>query len=136
MVACARGAACGPRAGRSIVPTGRTYLCTHSERFALGYYQMSPYGSSEVIQQSGAKAHFLALERERHQIVNNFAVKRVAWLRIVVPSPGLIFSPIIQILAYYRHSKEINQSDSEPFDKLTDFHCRTAGTILHRIHGS
>ena len=41
---------------------------TPAERLAL-----IPYGSSEVIQQSGAKAHFLALERERHQIVNNFA---------------------------------------------------------------
>jgi hypothetical protein len=32
-----------------------------------------PYGSSEVIHRSGAKAWFELLERERRQIVNNFA---------------------------------------------------------------
>jgi len=33
-----------------------------------------PYGRSEVIQQSGGQSQSLALERERTQIVNNFAL--------------------------------------------------------------
>jgi len=32
-----------------------------------------PYGGSEVIHQAGGQSQFSALERERPQIVNNFA---------------------------------------------------------------
>ena len=32
-----------------------------------------PYGGSEVIHQAGGQSQFRALERERPQIVNNFA---------------------------------------------------------------
>jgi hypothetical protein len=43
-----------------------------------------PYSRSEVIHNPGSKAFFSAFERERPRIVNNFAVKRVARLRIFV----------------------------------------------------
>jgi hypothetical protein len=48
-------------------------------RGPLGRFQSgSPYGSSEVIHDLVPKPEFEALERERHQIVNNFAVSASA----------------------------------------------------------
>ena len=51
----------------------RIYTATQVILNPKSEVETRPYGSSEVIQQSGAKASFLALERERPQIVNNFA---------------------------------------------------------------
>ena len=43
-----------------------------------------PYSRSEVIHRAGDESNFPAFERGRPRIVNNFAVKRVAGLRIVM----------------------------------------------------
>jgi hypothetical protein len=45
----------------------------------------SPYGSSEVIHDLGPKPELEALERERHQIVNNFAVSASAGYELAPP---------------------------------------------------
>jgi hypothetical protein len=50
----------------------------------------APYGSSEVIHRSGAKARIRALERERHQNVNNFAVSASAGYELAPPPPRRI----------------------------------------------
>jgi hypothetical protein len=47
----------------------------------------SPYGSSEVIHDLVPKPEFEALERERHQIVNNFAVSASAGYKLAPLPP-------------------------------------------------
>ena len=66
------------------------------ERFfgvsAEGVASNAPYSWSEVIHRSGAKAPQKALERERPQIVNNFAPRRVSRYELTPhPDPRRIF---------------------------------------------
>jgi hypothetical protein len=68
---------------KRIRPEGSADCCdrrlVYSRRQSRGTGSTAPYRWSEVIHRSGTKAGNEALERERAQIVNNFAPRRVSY---------------------------------------------------------